>query len=120
MADSHLKSFVIGSSFPVFILFFLAVRRMDPKDRNYSYENYTLLAPLYLGLMNVIGGLLFRGENRYLYTGILSGILIGVIGTLLKSYNYTKSEWLKYYFYIVFKHIVIFALIIQSLTNYLQ
>lgn len=115
-----LKSFIIGSSFPVFILFFLAVRQMDQKIRNFTYQDYTLIAPLYLGLMNILGGVLFQGTNRYLYTGLLSGSIVAMIATLLKTYKYSRERWLQYYFHIIFKHVVIYTIIVQSLSQLLE
>lgn len=113
-----LKSFIIGSSLPVFALFFLAVRKIDPLVRNFSYQDYTLIAPLYLGLMNLLGGILFSGTHRYLYTGLLSGVVVALAATLFKSYNFeTNKRWYQYYLYIILKHIIVFSVIIQTLSN---
>ena len=49
MTVNYLKGFIIGSSLPVFALFLYNVSKM--KNINYSYENYSLLAPLYFGIM---------------------------------------------------------------------
>ena len=45
--NEYVKSFVIGSSWPVFILYFLAVAGYGDKI-NVSYKNYTFIAPLFL------------------------------------------------------------------------
>ena len=47
-----LRHFIIGGSFPVISTFYYGVYHMQPK-KNYSYFNYTLIAPLYFGLFNI-------------------------------------------------------------------
>lgn len=117
---SALKSFVIGSSFPVFILFFLAVRNISNDTKNYSYDDYTIVAPIYLGTMNVISLYLSNYLNlslreRYLLIGIISPIIVIVFGRLINSYNYTNEEWLKYSIRLIIKHFTIYNVIMYNL-----
>ena len=97
----YLKQFVVGSSFFVFFPYFLAVK-LNKKDRNYSYQDYTFVAPIWLGLWNVIS--LILAENfglsmrmRFLLVSILSSISVMMVSTFLKTYKFTKYEWYKYY-----------------------
>jgi hypothetical protein len=114
-----LKSFIIGSSLPVFLPFFLSVQNIDPHTKTYSYQNYTIIAPIYLGLMNVIGAYLFNGPNRFLYTGFLSGLTVSFIASYLNVYNYTILEWSNYYFYIILKHVLTFAIVVNFISTHL-
>jgi hypothetical protein len=50
--NPYLKSFIIGSSFPSFILYFLAVR--VAKNKNYRFEDYAFIGPLSLGVNNML------------------------------------------------------------------
>ncbi len=67
----YIREFVIGSSFPVFLPHFIAVAGLDESKLNYTYKQYTFIAPLYYGLMNVISLLLairlkLSDRQRYL------------------------------------------------------
>lgn len=112
-----LKQFVVGSSAFVFLPFFGTVMNIDKKDKNYSYALYTIAAPLYLGLINVLGSILFKGQYRYLLTGLISGIIVAIAATLLNSYNFTKREWNEYYIRIIIRHILTFGIIVNILEN---
>ena len=48
----YLKEFVIGSSLPVVIIFLYGFYNF--KKDNYSYFDYSLLAPLWFGIWNII------------------------------------------------------------------
>ena len=113
------KSFIIGSSFLVFVHFFVSVQLLDPKIVNFDYKTYTLIAPLYLGFMNMIGGSLFQGSGRYLWTGILSGLIVASVARMVGSYNYDENRWLEYSIYIILKHIVTFHVIIGTLSKFI-
>jgi len=116
-----LESFIVASSGIVFLPFFIAVSRIDTSKRNYTYLQYTIVAPIYLGLMNMLGGALFSDSKyRYILTGLISGITVAIIATLLKSYNYTPEQWRKYYLYIVLKHIAVFGIVVNGLEYFLH
>ena len=54
----NLKHFIIGSSLPIFILHFYLV--FNNKNKNYSFFLYTIIAPLFIGLMNIFKHKLFN------------------------------------------------------------
>src|SRR3989304_8714531 len=115
--NKYLRSFVIGSSFPVFLIFFLSVAFLSKDLRNYSYKTYTFLAPLYFGLMNILSLYLAQKYNlslkqRLFYIWILSATIVSIFETLLKSYNLDNYEWLKYYFIIFLYHFIAFNIVI--------
>ena len=110
--SSNLKYFVIGSSLPVILLFFLRVRNIPIFIRNFSYENYSLIAPLYFGIINII---LNNWENEYKYIilSILSPIIVFLYSYNTKSYNFdTNEEWFMYFFRILIILIVYFSIFI--------
>jgi len=46
--SKYLKAFIIGSSMPAFIGFFIAYYAINNKMKQLSYVNYTIIAPLTL------------------------------------------------------------------------
>ncbi len=120
----YLRAFVIGSSYAVFISFFIGAGFLAQK-KNYDYHTYTLVAPLYLGLMNMFG--LYLSEQfgwsmnqRFLLTGLMSGIIIATFATVTKAYNFTQQEWMRYYLVLITQHVLSFAIIIRLLTVYTE
>ena len=123
--SGYLKSFVIGSSLPVYILFFLSQINANRENFNYSYKNYVLLAPLYLGLINMVSlwlakmfSLSLRG--RYLLIGILSPIIVFLIARTWKAYKFSGSDvWWKYFGGLLLAHFLVFNIIVYGLEYYL-
>nr|QBK87326.1 MAG: hypothetical protein LCMAC201_02360 [Marseillevirus LCMAC201] len=116
----YLRAFVIGSSYAVFISFFIGAGFIV-KNKNYDYAKYTLIAPLYLGMMNMFG--LYLSEQfdwslnkRFLLTGLLSGVVVAIFASVTKAYTFTQEEWLKYYLILISQHVFSFVVIIKLLT----
>ena len=123
MYMTYLKSFIIGSSYPVFSSFYYAVYNSQPK-KTYTYYNYTMIAPLWFGLWNIISLMLAKHFDlnlrmRYVVVSILSAFSIMTIATYLKSYEFTNAEWLKYYLYMFIKYMIVWNLIIYSIEKYI-
>lgn len=119
---NYLREFVIGASWPVFIFFFLGV--LNSKNINYTYGQYTLIAPPFLGLMNVFSKYLqntyqLSRRGRYLLIGVLSPLIVSSIAFLLQTYNYTPQEWISYALRLIVFHFLIFNLIIYNLDLYI-
>lgn len=117
---NYLKQFVIGSSFIVFAPFFYAVQQN--KFKTYDYHTYTLVAPVWFGLWNIISLILAQVfdlslRERYILISILSSISVMLIATYNNAYNYTSNEWLKYYLHIFIKYMIIWNLIIYTLEK---
>ena len=101
--NEYIRSFVIGSSLPVFIPFFLKVANINDKYKNYSYESYSIIAPLYFGILNIISLLISKNFNlttkqRCFFTSIISPLLVILFVKLVGSYNYNQTDWLYYIF----------------------
>src|SRR5260221_5037112 len=92
LMNEYLRSFIIGSSWPAFVFFFYVVGKYDDIIKNYSYSSYTLVAPIFLGCLNMFGLFLshqyhLERTNRFLITGIIGATLISITITLFKVYN---------------------------------
>ena len=119
----YLKQFVIGSSFIVFAPFYYAVQNNQPK-KTYTYYKYTFLAPIWFGLWNVISLILANHfklslRNRFLLVTILSSLSVMAIATHFKSYNFTDTEWQKYYAYIFLKYLIVWNIVIFYMEKYM-
>lgn len=120
--NDYIKSFVIGSSFPVFLLFFLSVAKIQ---KNYTYENYSLIAPFYLGFMNVVSLYIARQwklslRQRFMVIGVISPLLVITFAFLTKAYTKTTGQWLAYATYLFAKHFFIFNIIVYHLEKVLE
>lgn len=119
--NEYLKAFIIGSCYPVFVLFFIGAQTI--KDKNYDYGLYTIFAPLYLGIMNMIGLYLstiydFDLTTRFFITGLLSGSIVAIFATVTKSYSFeNQCSWFKYYMVLILHHVLTFSIIVRLLTE---
>lgn len=124
MLREYLRAFVIGSSFLVFFPHFLAVASADEKELNYTYKQYTVVAPIYLGLINMISLFIATTFNlsrrvRYLLFGSVSPLIVVSFSYLFKTYNYSYERWITYAVGLFIKHFAIFNIIIYSLDKYI-
>lgn len=123
MTNQYLRAFVIGSSFFVFIPYFLSVRMLsDKKLINYSYENYTLYAPIVLGLYNVLSLYISNKMNikkRYslLLISIIAPTFVAFFIYTFKAYNYTSvNEWFNH----IWKLYLVYFIVLNVILYYLD
>ena len=107
----YLRSFVIGSSLLVFFPFFYAVNNHEiplfklsilaPSKRNYSFIHYAFVAPLFLGIFNMIS--LFVSmqyglsiSSRYLWTSMVVPKIVILYAYFYKMYNFNYTDWFIY------------------------
>ena len=120
----YLKEFVIGSSIAVVLPFYYMAYNHQPK-KQYSYYHYTLLAPLWFGLWNIISLVIanrfgLSRRSRYLVVSILSFMTIIILQqTLLNPYDFTKEEWINYYMYLFIKYMLVWNIVIYYLDKYI-
>jgi hypothetical protein len=125
MSNQYLRAFVIGSSFLVFISYFMAVRSFDKKLVNYSYENYTLYAPIGLGLYNVLSLYIankfnLTKRNRFLFISMLAPTLVVVTVYFLKAYNYTSmQQWFNHIWKLYLLYFVVFNFVVYYLDKHI-
>ncbi len=119
----YLRAFVIASSYVVFLPHFIAVAGLDENKINYTYKEYTFVAPAYYGLMNILSLYIaitfhFTNRQRYLLIGTLSPLIVISFAYLFKTYDYTYNEWLRYSVSLFVKHFLIWNLIVYYLNEY--
>jgi hypothetical protein len=121
MTTNYLKGFIVGSSLPIFALFFYNVGKM--KNINYSYEKYTLVAPLYFGIMTCLAQLTAEITKLSLrmsifIISIISSILVSSYITITKAYNFKSlSRWIKQYIIVTIAHLITYNVIIMFLLQ---
>lgn len=128
MLKSILTAFLIGSSWPIFIIFFRAVyryklkRAFNPDNciprlfQMEPYDWYTQHAPLYLGLMSALAIIIHHFFNlsiivSYSLIGIISSILVSTAITLCRFYNFAPNRLQWQYFYLLMYHFITFNVI---------
>ena len=118
----YLREFVIGSSYCVFILHFIEV--YHNKNKNYTYGAYTFLAPIWLGVWNVISLMIaekygLNRRERYLLVSLIAVFSIINIVFCFNTYKFidTKSSR-RYIFGIILKYLFIWNVIVYYLDKY--
>ena len=120
--DKYLREFVVGSSYLVFIFPFYNVSKLSPHEKNYTYQNYTFIAPLYIGLMNALSlylATLFSLSmiERYYLISLISATIVCIFSTYRKAYNYSRHQWILYYIRIFALHFILYSVIIYSIEK---
>ena len=118
--NKYLRAFIIGSSFPAFVLFFIRVYYLE--HRNYSYFHYTLIAPVYLGLMNTLSLLLqeqyhLTDDQRYNYITLISVSIVFLFAYLINAYKFTVTERLFYLLRLLLLHGTVYQIIMRYLNT---
>jgi drug/metabolite transporter superfamily protein YnfA len=119
----YLRAFVIGSSFLVFFPHFLAVAGLDERKLNYTYKQYTFVAPVYYGLLNMISLFIaisfgLSSRQRYLLVGSLSPLIVVAFSYSFQTYDYEGREWLTYGAGLFVKHFLIWNIVVFLLDKY--
>ena len=125
----YLKSFIIGTSGPVWFLHMAALALRNINFYDYSFKAYSLLAPIYYGLMSMFALYIGKTFNltlrkRLFITSIISICIITCFNYFYsrKKYkpykNYSAKEWLIYILTNGARHIIAFNLIIYYFTLY--
>ena len=118
----YLRDFVIGSSCIVILSFYYNAYRR--KKKNYKYLNYTLVAPIWFGIWNIISLIISEKYGlskrlRFLTISILSSISIMLISYNFKTYNYTRDEWIKYFISIFIRYMITWNILIYYIDKYM-
>ena len=101
---TYLKEFIVGSSYFVLLPFFYTVQNSQTK-KTYSYYHYTLVAPIWLGVWNIISFIIaahfgLSKRIRFLLVSILSSLSIMLISYNFGVYDFSREEWIKKFFFI--------------------
>ena len=109
------KSFISGANLLVILPFYIRVMNISDSIKNYSFNLYAIIAPLYFGIMNII-------KNYYeihpILFGIISATIVFFFAKFTKSYNYiTNKEYMFYYFRILISHIFAYTVSINLIEK---
>ena len=56
---------------------------------------------------------------RFFVVSILAALSIMVISTYLKTYNFNKKEWMRYYSKILLEYLLVWNIIVYNLEKYI-
>jgi hypothetical protein len=125
MNNQFLRAFVIGSSFFVFFPYFFIVSSLKKTNVNYSYKYYTFLAPIALGLFNVLSlylSIIFNLTeiNRFILISLLAPTLVALTVYFFKAYNNlnTFSDWFNYLWKLYLLYFIVFNFDVYLLDKY--
>ena len=142
----YLKQFVVGSSWLVFSPFFYNVynaieniKKEDPNHFNivlpqksvpfywpkkynfYSYFRYTMTAPIWFGVWNVISFIIaehfgFNIRKRIFIISIISLLSMMLNQAIYNTYNFkNKEEYMKYYMKLSIMYMIIWNILIYNI-----
>jgi hypothetical protein len=123
MINPYLRAFVIGSSVLVFLPYFLAVKSMVTK--NFRYDNYTIYAPIGLGLFNVLSLVLanklkLSRKNRFLLISVLAPTFVAFFIYFRKVYNYsTVNQWFAHIWFLYLFYFIVFNFVVYYLDKHI-
>ena len=117
--NDYLRTFILGSSWPVFALFYILIyfgTLINQFTPNWSYKLYSILAPVYFGLMNMLSLYLSRIyklslRNRFILIAIISAILINLGANIFQAYNFDQARWYRYYFNTFIRHGIAYTML---------
>jgi len=125
MNNQYLRAFVIGSSFFVFFPYFFIVSSLKKTNVNFSYKYYTFLAPIGLGLFNVLSlylSIIFNLTkiSRFILISLIAPTLVALTVYFFKAYNNlnTFSEWLNYLWKLYLLYFIVFNFDVYLLDKY--
>ena len=118
----YLKQFIIGSSYLVFFPFYIGFNKL--KRPHYSYFNYTILAPIWFGIFNIISIIIANKLNlscrkRFILISIISYLLIVTYAKYNNVYNFSEYEWYKYYIGMFILYLFTWNIIIYNIEKYI-
>lgn len=123
MLTNTLQSFIIGSSSPVFVPFLRRVAKIPEERRNYSYEDYSIIAPLYFGTTAALASVARNKFDLSLAQSLLIITIISIIFVLsfvnaVNAYNFSEEEWNNYVMRIIIYHSIAYATI-YAISRYI-
>ena len=116
----YLREFIIGSSFPVVAGFFYGAYLSN--TRKYTYFHYTMMAPLWFGLWNILSLIISEKYklSRKISYFIVSILSLPVIFMLAHRLNdKTKEEWNRYYIKRFISYMFVWNIIIYTIDKYI-
>ena len=127
MIKELLKSFIIGSSVPAFIILFIVVIYLFKiKEATFDYYRYSILAPIGMGVLSLLAKYIsinykINLQMCYFIISIISALFVSInISRGKKAYNFkSQHRWYLQYLLIFMGHLFIYNKIIYPLDVYL-
>ena len=127
MIKELLKSFIIGSSVPAFIILFIVVIYLFKiKEATFDYYRYSILAPIGMGVLSLLAKYIsinykINLQLCYFIISIISALFVSInISRGEKAYNFkSQNRWYLQYLLIFMGHLFIYNKIIYPLDVYL-
>ena len=128
-------AFIVGSSFPAFFLFFIGFYSYQGRfDQDNCLENtfgldpyyaYTLLAPLYIGMMSAIAAYLsstyeLSTKVAFGIISFVSAIIVSIAITQCDIYRFDRERLYEQYVRLVFYHALLYVLIVATIYDYIR
>ena len=133
LSKDLLLAFIIGSSIFSVAHFFTGYYSLRNQYDLYNtdarqidrYYFYTIIAPIYLGMMSTFAILLHHYSNlsirqAFLIIGITSAIIVSIIITHYHVYQFTKERLFKQYLILQLLHNFTFSIIVANLYLFLK
>ena len=119
----YLREFVLASCIIVVMPFYYMVYNHQPK-KQYNYYEYSLAAPIWFGVWNVISYMIAKKykltkQMRFLIISFISYITIILMSTIFKTYQQTNEEWRFYYAQQFVKYMITWNIVIYFLDKYI-
>ena len=117
---NYLKQFLSGANILVVLPHYISVKYS--KHKNYEFFQYSILAPLWYGLWNVMSYIVAKKLKigifyRFILVSAISSFAIMCISTYFRTYNFTKKQWMKYYIGIFIKYQLIWNLLVKNIEK---
>jgi len=118
-----LLDFIIGSSYIISFGFFIFVyKKINSHRLNINYYDYTLIMPLWFGILNVISGILQKKYNltditRYLMISIFGLVVILFILLNYNIYNYNRKDLYKHIINVSITYLIVWIVLINSIQK---
>ena len=125
----YVKAFLIGTAGPVWVQHIALLSLRDRDEYDYSFKYYSMITPIYYGLMTMLS--LYIGKIFNLSLSMRLFIISIISICFIVSFNYfisrekykpykdyTTKEWIRYILTNGARHIIAFNLIIFYFTKY--
>ena len=125
-----LTAFIVGSSWPAFVTFFYGFHYYDKKFNKDNcvekildidpYYFYTIVAPLYMGIMSAIAIGLHKYfdisvRTAFLIISLISAVIVAISITVCDIYNFSQSRLTEQYVRLIIYHLLLYNLVIATL-----
>ena len=117
----YFKQFIAGANIIVVLPYYIAVNNLG-ENKNYDYYRYSLVAPFWFGLFNILSFIIANKYNltnfqRFTLISIISSVSVMCISTYFQTYTKTKKEWIEYYIKIFIKYMLVWHLLVRNVEK---